>query len=142
MAYVILCQAEQQGGVVEQCPEGRGHSVLILPAYLAFYVEELGADLGAGWDCDGDRVEIVLPDNSEFTKINGRMLSGQYILALVVDEILSEQKGEVVINDATSNLIKEIAEKHNAKVEEVETGEINVVEKMDEVNATRPVDKA
>ncbi|MBW2981469.1 hypothetical protein KY343_01185 [Candidatus Woesearchaeota archaeon] len=107
-------------------------------AYLKDEIENTDADLGAGWDCDGDRVEIVLPDNSEFTKINGRMLSGQYILALITDEILSESKEKdniVVINDATSNLIIEIAEKYNAKVVEVETGEINVVRKMEELNA-------
>lgn len=107
-------------------------------AYLSFYVDDLHADLGAGWDCDGDRVELVVPNDSEFVKVNGKMLSGQYILALLVEEVLSEYKGKnryVVVNDATSNLVREIAEKHNAKVAEVEVGEINVVEKMDELKA-------
>lgn len=107
-------------------------------AYLAFYVEDLKADLGAGWDCDGDRVELVIPNNSDFVKRNGKMLSGQYILALLVEEVLSNYKGRnkiVVVNDATSNVVRDIAEKHFAKVEEVEVGEINVVEKMDELNA-------
>ncbi len=107
-------------------------------AYLAFYVEDLNADLGAGWDCDGDRVEVVIPNSSEFTKTNGRMLSGQYILALIVESVLSEYEGKnkvIVTNDATSNVVTEIAEKYNAKVVEVETGEINIVEKMDELNA-------
>jgi phosphomannomutase/phosphoglucomutase len=106
--------------------------------YLADEVEKSNADLGAGWDCDGDRVELVIPNNSEFSKERGRMLSGQYILALLVEEVLSEHKGEnevVVVNDATSNLITEITNKHNAKVVEVEVGEINVVEKMNELNA-------
>jgi len=107
-------------------------------AYLSFYVDDLNADLGAGWDCDGDRVELVVPNHSEFVKVNGKMLSGQYILALLVDEILSEYKGDnryVVVNDATSNLVKKIAERHKSKISEVEVGEINVVEKMDELNA-------
>ena len=107
-------------------------------AYLADEVEKENADLGAGWDCDGDRVELVIPNNSEFTKQQGRMLSGQYILALLVEEVMSEYKGEnkvVVTNDATSNLVTEVAEKHNAKVVEVEVGEINVVEKIEELNA-------
>jgi phosphomannomutase len=107
-------------------------------AYLALYVRDLDADLGAGWDCDGDRVEIVLPEGSKFAEQRGNMLSGQYILGLLVDEVLSEYKGKdraVVTNDATSNLVSEIAEKHNAKVTEVEVGEINVVEKMDELNS-------
>lgn len=107
-------------------------------AYLAYYVEDLKADLGAGWDCDGDRVEIVLPNDSKFSKESGRMLSGQYILALIVEAVLSEYKGEdkvAVINAATSNLVKEVAEKHGAKTVEAEVGEINVVEKMEELNA-------
>jgi phosphomannomutase len=107
-------------------------------AYLAFYVEDLKADVGAGWDCDGDRVELVLPNSSDFVKRNGKMLSGQYILALLVEEVLSNYKGKnkvVVTNDATSGVVTEIAEKHGAKIEEVEVGEINVVEKMDELKA-------
>ena len=38
-------------------------------------------------------------------------------------------------NDVTSNLVSEVANKHNAKTIEVEVGEINVVNKMDELNA-------
>jgi phosphomannomutase len=107
-------------------------------AYLADEVEKLNADLGAGWDCDGDRVELVIPNNSEFTKKQGRMLSGQYILALLVEEVMSEYKGKnrvIATNDVTSSLVKEIAEKHNAKIVEVEVGEINVVDKMEELNS-------
>jgi phosphomannomutase len=55
-------------------------------------------------------------------------------LALIADEVLSEIKNKknqiVVVNDATSWLVKEIVEKNNVKYEEVEVGEINVVEKM------------
>ena len=107
-------------------------------AYLSYYVEDLDADLGAGWDCDGDRVELVIPDSSRFAKERGRMLSGNYILALLVESVLSEYKGKhkvVVTNDSTSNLISEVAEKHGAKVVEVEVGEINVVDKMEELKA-------
>lgn len=99
-------------------------------AFMSAIVKKNKADIGAGWDCDGDRVELV--------DENGELLSGHYILALLVEEILSQHKGKnlsVVINDATSYLVKEVAENHNAKVYEVEVGEINVVEKMDEVNA-------
>ncbi|MBR9692019.1 hypothetical protein GOV06_04475 [Candidatus Woesearchaeota archaeon] len=107
-------------------------------AYLAYYVEDLKADIGAGWDCDGDRVELVIPNSSNFSKEMGRMLSGQYILALIVEAVLSEHEGDnkyVVVNDATSNLITELAKKHGAETVEVEVGEINVVDKMDELEA-------
>ena len=107
-------------------------------AYLTFYVEDLNADLGAGWDCDGDRVEIVLPNSSAFTQQHGKIISGQYILAIIVDDFLSDYKGSrkiVVVNDATSGLIAEIAEKYGATIVETEVGETNIVEKMDELGA-------
>ncbi|TKJ17217.1 hypothetical protein CEE44_01645 [Candidatus Woesearchaeota archaeon B3_Woes] len=107
-------------------------------ASLAESIDENNADLGAGWDCDGDRVELVIPKYSVFSEKHGRVLSGQQVLALLVEEVLTDyNNGEktVVINDATSDLVTEIAKKHNADVLEVEVGEINVVEKMDEVNA-------
>jgi len=82
--------------------------------------------IAAGFDCDGDRIEI-LTENKE-------MISGQYVLALVVDEILSSiknpEKQIIVTNDVTSNLVKEISEKYNAKIKETEVGEINVVDEM------------
>jgi len=82
--------------------------------------------IAAGFDCDGDRVEVIDEE--------GKMVSGNYILALAVDEMLSSiQKPErqvVVINDVTSNIVREIAEKYNAKVIETEVGEINVVDEM------------
>jgi len=87
-------------------------------------------DFAAGFDCDADRVELVT---------NEGVISGQYVLALVVDEILSEidnpEKAYVVVNDATSYLVKEIVEAYEAKFVETETGEINVVNKMQELNA-------
>ncbi len=107
-------------------------------AYLAYYVEDLNADIGAGWDCDGDRVELVIPNSSKFSKQRGRMLSGNYILALIVEEILSEYQKpnpKIVTNDATSGLIKEVAKKYDAETIEVEVGEINVVDKMDELKS-------
>lgn len=94
-------------------------------AYLKNVVKK-EKTIAAGFDCDGDRVEII--DNC------GKMLSGQYILALVVDEVLSSikapEKQVVVTNDVTSNLVREIAEKYNAKIKETEVGEINVVDEM------------
>ncbi len=107
-------------------------------AYLADYLDEVNADLGAGFDCDGDRSELVIPNNSDFVTKHGRVLSGQYFLALLAEEVLSDYSGDnkiVVINDATSNLITETTKKHNAEIVEVEVGEINVVNKMEELNA-------
>ena len=89
-------------------------------------IQKEKADFGAGLDCDADRVEIVLPD--------GAMVSGQYVLALLVDEALSSlksPKNEVVVtNDATSGAVREIADRYGATVVETEVGEINVVNGM------------
>ena len=104
-------------------------------AYLADDVDE--SDIGAGWDCDADRVELLIPD-SEFARKRGKMVSGQYLLALLVEFILSGYTGEnryVVANDATSDLVRDIAARHDAKMIEVEVGEVNVVDKMYELDA-------
>ena len=57
---------------------------------------------------------------------SGKLLSGNYILALVVQEALSNadknKKHTIVINDATSNAVRDIAQKFNAKIKEVEVG--------------------
>jgi len=96
---------------------------------LAYLKDEIGknkADLAAGFDCDGDRVEILLPD--------GKIVSGHYLLAVIAGDILSEirspGKKTIVVNDATSNVVKETAEMHNAQVKETEVGEINVLDAM------------
>jgi phosphomannomutase len=39
-------------------------------------------------------------------------------------------KQTVVVNDATSDLVREITQMHGAKIKEVEVGEINVVDEM------------
>jgi phosphomannomutase/phosphoglucomutase len=95
--------------------------------YLEEYIKEQNASFAVGFDCDADRVEILLN--------NGELVSGNYILALIAEEILSENNGPVVVNDATSYIVKEIAEKHNSKFKEVEVGEINVVDEMLALNS-------
>ena len=80
------------------------------------------AEFGAGFDCDADRVEILLKD--------GSMVDGNYLLALIVDFVLRKNKGTVVTNDATSKIVTRVAEKYNCEVKEVEVGEINVVDEM------------
>jgi len=89
-------------------------------------IGESGALFAVGFDADADRAEFVLP--------SGEIVSGQHALAVAVDEILSStdnpESQTVVVNDATSDLVHEIAKKHNAQIHEVETGEVNVVDEM------------
>ena len=99
--------------------------------YLTKIINEKNADFAAGFDCDADRVEILMK--------NGQLLSGNCILALVADEVLSNVKNPqnqiVVVNDATSNIVKDIVQKHGAKIKEVEAGETNVVWEMQKSKA-------
>ena len=99
--------------------------------YLKNVIDENKADFAAGFDCDADRVEILMG--------NGQLLSGNYILALVVDEILSSSKNPrsqfIVVNDVTSNVVRDVVQKHGAKLREVEVGETNVVQEMSKLKA-------
>jgi len=97
-------------------------------SYLKKILEENDAELAFGYDCDSDRVEIMLK--------NGDIVTGNQVLALILDhELKNMPKGIVVTNDATSGIVGEIVNKHGARLEEVEVGEINVVNKMEELNA-------
>ena len=81
----------------------------------------------ACFDCDADRVEFVLPD--------GQVLAGNVVLGLLFESLLSEKTSEknkkVVVNDATSGLVRDIAKSYGYEVEEVEVGESNVVYAME-----------
>ena len=94
--------------------------------YLKKVIDENKADFAAGFDCDADRVGILMN--------NGRFLSGNHILALVVEEVLSGSRNPrsqvVVVNDATSNVVRDTVQKFGAKLKEVEVGETNAVEEM------------
>ena len=98
--------------------------------YLENEIRKKGCDFAIGFDCDADRVEILLSD--------GTLVSGNEILTLISEEILLhsyKDKKNVVVNDATSYLVKEIVERHNGNWIEVEVGEINVVDRMIRENA-------
>ncbi len=94
--------------------------------YLKKVIDDNKADFAAGFDCDADRAGILLK--------SGEFLSGNCILALVVDDTLSSAKNPqnqfVVVNDATSNIVRDVVKKYRAKIREVEAGETNVVEEM------------
>ncbi|MDO8524389.1 MAG: hypothetical protein Q7R99_02035 [bacterium] len=95
-------------------------------------------DFACGFDCDADRMEIVLSPNSDFSqKMGTPNVSGNYVLALACDAILQGTSGQIVpTNDVTSYLVRDVIKKHNASVFEVEVGEINVVEAMEKNNST------
>jgi len=90
--------------------------------YLGNMVRNGNYQFAAGFDCDADRVEIMT---------NNGIVSGNILLALIADDILKKSKNKViVVNNATSSMVKEIAERHKAKYVETEVGEAVVVNKM------------
>ncbi len=91
-------------------------------AYLKDLIDNEDAEFAAGFDCDADRAQILLND--------GGLVDGNSLLALVADDILVKEKGTVVTNDATSNVVRKVVEGHGCSVKEVEVGEINVVDEM------------
>jgi phosphomannomutase len=98
--------------------------------YLKDEIKIKDCEFAIGLDCDADRVEILLSD--------GSLVSGNDILALIAEEILSnshDSKKTIVVNDATSYIVKETSEKYNTQFLEVEVGEINVVDGIYENNA-------
>lgn len=97
--------------------------------YLIPIINAEGCDFGAGFDCDSDRIEFVLPD-SGFANAHGHMINGNYVLALAIESMFMEKLSNVVVNTATSNLVKDVVKKHGAKTYETDVGEINVVEEM------------
>lgn len=94
---------------------------------LAVAVKENKADLGLAVDPDVDRLAIIGND--------GNPLGEEYTLALAVKFILSKKLGHVVVNLSTSRVIDDIAQYYNCLLFKTKVGEINVAEKMREVNA-------
>ncbi|NQV09025.1 hypothetical protein HQ529_04195 [Candidatus Woesearchaeota archaeon] len=95
-------------------------------SYLVDKIKQEGADFGIGFDCDADRAEIMLED--------GEIVSGNHLFGILLDK-MGENNKTVVMNDVVSGSVKEIAKKHGMRVEEVEVGEINVVDKMEKTGA-------
>jgi len=90
-------------------------------------VTEAGADLGIVVDPDVDRLALVME--------NGEMFGEEYTLVAVADYVLQYQKGNTVSNLSSSRALRDITEKHAGQYHASAVGEVNVVEKMKEVNA-------
>ncbi len=73
-------------------------------------VVEVGADLGIGFDGDGDRVGIV--------DEKGKHYSAEYIISLLARELLAAHPGEKVIHDVkvSQSLIDDIAKHGGAPI--------------------------
>lgn len=94
---------------------------------LSRKVVECKADMGIAVDPDVDRLVFV----SE----NGELFGEEYTLVSVADYILSKKKGNTVSNLSSTRALNDVTLKHGGNYFAAAVGEVNVVEKMKEVNA-------
>lgn len=90
-------------------------------------VRALGADLGIVVDPDVDRLCFVME--------NGEMFGEEYTLVAVSDYLLGLKNGNAVSNLSSTRALRDVCEKHNGRYSASAVGEVNVVDKMKEVNA-------
>ncbi len=94
---------------------------------IANLVKETKTDLGFAHDPDADRLLVI--------NEKGEVISEEYTIALAIKSVLSENKGDVVINLSTSSITAEVAEGYGAKVYRTKIGEGYVVDGILKHNA-------
>jgi phosphomannomutase len=85
------------------------------------------AHLGIAVDPDVDRLCFVCEDGSLFGE--------EYTLVAVADYVLEHKSGNTVSNMSSTRALKDITLKHKGQYFSSAVGEVNVVQKMKEVNA-------
>lgn len=106
------------------------HNPEPLPEHLTVLSREVvkqNASLGIAVDPDVDRLCFVCED--------GSMFGEEYTLVAVADYVLSSRKGNTVSNMSSTRALKDITIKHGGEYFSSAVGEVNVVNKMKEVNA-------
>lgn len=94
---------------------------------LAEMVVSEEADLGITVDPDVDRLAFVCE--------NGKMFGEEYTIVAAAELILSKKTGNTVSNLSSSRALRDLTEKYGGQYFPSKVGEVNVVEKMKEVNA-------
>jgi phosphomannomutase len=90
-------------------------------------VQKQKASLGIVVDPDVDRLCFVCED--------GSMFGEEYTLVAVADYVLSKRPGNTVSNMSSTKALKELTLKHGGNYYPSAVGEVNVVNKMKEVDA-------
>lgn len=106
------------------------HNPEPLPEHLTELSKEVvkqNAHLGIAVDPDVDRLCFVCED--------GTMFGEEYTLVAVADYVLGKRKGNTVSNMSSTKALKEITLKHGGEYFPSMVGEVNVVNRMKEVNA-------
>ena len=133
IAVPMLLEALGVKKVTELFCEPNGlfpHNPEPLPEHLSIISEEVAksnANVGFALDPDADRLAIICND--------GEMFGEEYTIVSVADYVLQQSLGNTVSNLSSSQALKDITEKHGGSYFSSAVGEINVVEKMKEVNA-------
>jgi len=106
------------------------HNPEPLPEHLteiSALVKQMGADLGIVVDPDVDRLALV--------NENGSMFGEEYTLVAVADYILKHTPGNTVSNLSSTRALQDVTARYGMRYEASAVGEVNVVEKMREINA-------
>lgn len=90
-------------------------------------VKEVGADFGIVVDPDVDRLAFI--------DEKGEMYGEEYTLVTVASYILQHKKGNTVSNLSSTRALRDVTHQYGAEYYAAAVGEVNVVEKMKEVNA-------
>lgn len=96
-------------------------------AALSAAVKKHKADLGIAVDPDVDRLCFVCED--------GSMFGEEYTLVAVADYVLGKRPGNTVSNMSSTRALKEVTIAHGGEYYPSAVGEVNVVNRMKEVNA-------
>jgi len=112
-------------------PDGNfPHNPEPLPENLRALSQEVlktQAKLGIAVDPDVDRLCFVCED--------GGMFGEEYTLVAVADYVLNNNKGNTVSNLSSTRALRDVTEKVGGEYHAAAVGEVNVVNKMKEVNA-------
>lgn len=106
------------------------HNPEPLPEHLqdiSALVKEKQCDLGLVTDPDGDRLALITD--------KGNLFGEEYTQAAAFDFLLDKKKGPCATNLSSSRVTEDVAQKYGQKCYRSAVGEINVVQKMKEVNA-------
>ena len=90
-------------------------------------MKEGNFDIGIAVDPDVDRLVVICENGDPFNE--------EYTLVAVSDYILSHQNGNTVSNLSSTKALRDVTEARGGNYYSAAVGEVNVVEKMKEVNA-------
>lgn len=116
---------------INDAPTGLfAHNPEPLPEHLqdiCSLVKENNCDLGIVTDPDSDRLALVTD--------KGELFGEEYTQAAAFDFVLSQKPGSCATNLSSSRVAEDVAKKYNQTCHRSAVGEINVVKKMQEVDA-------